>query len=259
MKPYMLDNASASEYERLDLMSRILDPWTRGYLTALGVGEGWQCLELGGGNGTVAQWLCETVGFSGGVTAIDANPVLLDLIPAQNLSVQEMDVRTGELRRGSYDLVTCRAMLHQIAEDAPAVLDKMAGAVRPGGWLLIQEPDFHLAPTTEPEVWSRTWNGLIEWGHGNGIDWLIGRRLPSMVAALGLGHPEAKTDVQNIRGRDRGALYFQLFFAEVRDRVVQAGHLDATTLDAASALLDDPTYWTQCWMMTAVWVRKRLE
>ncbi len=259
MKPYMLDNASASEYERLDLMSRILDPWTRGYLTALGVGEGWQCLELGGGNGTVAQWLCETVGSSGGVTAIDANPVLLDLIPTQNLSVQEMDVRTGELRRESYDLVTCRAMLHQIADDAPAVLDKMAGAVRPGGWLLIQEPDFHLAPTTEPEVWSRTWNGLIEWGHGNGIDWLIGRRLPSMVAALGLGHPEAKTDVQNIRGRDRGALYFQLFFAEVRDRVVQAGHLDATTLDAASALLDDPTYWTQCWMMTAVWVRKRRE
>ena len=153
MKPYMLDNASASEYERLDLMSRILDPWTRGYLTALGVGEGWQCLELGGGNGTVAQWLCETVGSSGGVTAIDANPVLLDLIPAQNLSVQEMDVRTGELRRESYDLVTCRAMLHQIADDAPAVLDKMAGAVRPGGWLLIQEPDFHLAPTTEPEVW----------------------------------------------------------------------------------------------------------
>ena len=259
MKPYMLDNASASEYERLDLMSRILDPWTRGDLTALGVGEGWQCLELGGGNGTVAQWLCETVGSSGGVTAIDANPVLLDLIPTQNLSVQEMDVRTGELRRESYDLVTCRAMLHQIADDAPAVLDKMAGAVRPGGWLLIQEPDFHLAPTTEPEVWSRTWNGLIEWGHGNGIDWLIGRRLPSMVAALGLGHPEAKTDVQNIRGRDRGALYFQLFFAEVRDRVVQAGHLDATTLDAASALLDDPTYWTQCWMMTAVWVRKRRE
>ena len=75
-------------------------------------------------------------------------------------------------------------------------------------------------------MWSRTWNGLIEWGQGNGIDWLIGRRLPSMVTALGLGHPEAKTDVQNIRGRDRGALYFQLFFAEVRDRVVQAGHLD---------------------------------
>ena len=64
--------------------------------------------------------------------------------------------------------------------------------------------------------------------------------------------------MQNIRGRDRGALYFQLFFAEVRDRVVEAGQLDMTTLDSASALLDEPNYWTQCWMMTAVWVRKPL-
>ena len=256
MKPYILDDTSALEYKRLDLMSKILDPWTRGYLTTLGVGEGWQCLELGGGNGSITEWLSATVGPGGAVTAIDVNPVLLELIPAENLSVQQMDVRTGKLPASSYDLVTCRALLHQIAEDAPAVLLRMATALKPGGWLLIQEPDFHLAPTTEPEVWARTWTGLIEWGRSNGVDWLIGRKLPRMIADLGLGHPQAKTDVQNIRGRDRGALYFQLFFAEVRDRVVEAGQVDAETINAASALLDDPNYWTQCWMMTAVWVRK---
>jgi hypothetical protein len=111
-------------------------------------------------------------------------------------------------------LLTCRALLHQIAEYAPAVLARMAAAVKPGGWLLVQ------------------------------------------VDSLGLGRPQAKTDVQNIRGRDRGALYFRLFLAEVRDRVLDSGRLDAATLDAASALLDDPSYWTQCWMMTAVWARK---
>jgi SAM-dependent methyltransferase len=256
VKPYILDDASAVEYKRLDLMSKILDPWTRGYLTMLGVGEGWHCLELGGGNGSIAEWLAAKVGASGSVTAIDINPVLLELLPAQTLSVQQMDVRSGELGSGSYDLVTCRALLHQIAEYSPKVLAGMAEVVRPGGWLLIQEPDFHLAPTTEPKVWARTWEGLIEWGHANGIDWLIGRALPSMVAALGFGHPQAQTDVQNFRGRDRGALYFQLFLAEVRDRVIAAGQLDAETIDAASALLEDPNYWTQCWMMTAVWVRK---
>lgn len=258
MKPYILDDASALEYKRLDLMSKILDPWTRGYLTSLGIGEGWHCLELGGGNGSIAEWLSAKVGPSGGVTAIDVNPVLLELVHAQNLSVRQMALRTGELRADSYDLVTCRALLHQIAEYAPAMLGRMAAAVKPGGWLLIQEPDFHLAPTTEPEVWASTWKGLIEWGRSNGVDWLIGRKLPSMVEALGFGPPQAKTDVQNIRGRDRGALYFQLFFAEVRDRVIGAGQLDAATIDAASALLDDPNYWTQCWMMTAVWVRKPL-
>jgi ubiquinone/menaquinone biosynthesis C-methylase UbiE len=258
MKPYILDDASALEYKRLDLMSKILDPWTRGYLTSLGIGEGWHCLELGGGNGSIAEWLSAKVGPSGAVTAIDVNPALLELVPAQNLSVRQLDVRTGELRADSYDLVTCRAVLHQIAEYAPVMLGRMAAAAKPGGWLLIQEPDFHLTPTTEPEVWATMWKGLIEWGRSNGVDWLIGRKLPSMVEALGFGHPQAETDAQNIRGRDRGALYFRLFFAEVRDRVIGAGQLDAATIDAASALLDDPNYWTQCWMMTAVWVRKPL-
>src|ERR671910_947817 len=258
MKPYVLDDASTLEYQRLDLMSKILDPWTREYLCALGLGEGWQCLELGSGNGSIVEWLCATVSPSGSVTAIDIDPVLLGLIPAQNLTVEQMDVRTGALRANAYDLVTCRALLHQISDYAPAVLAQMAAALKPGGWLLIQEPDFHLAPTTEPDLWATTWKALIEWGRADGIDWLIGRKLPSMVSDLGLGQPQAKTDVQNIRGRDRWALYFRMFFAEVRDRVVGSGWLDAATLDAASALLEDSTYWTQCLMMTAVWVRKPL-
>jgi SAM-dependent methyltransferase len=258
VQPYILDDASAVEYQRLDLMSKILDPWTRTYLRALGVGAGWHCLELGGGNGSITEWLCDAVGGSGSVTALDINPALLRLIPAPNLTVQATDVRAGQLPSGAYDLVTCRALLHQIAEHAPAVLTQMAAALKPGGWLLVQEPDFSLAPTTEPAVWARTWQGLLAWGRQQGVDWLIGRRLPPMVSALGLGPPQAKTDVQNIRGTDRGALYFKLFFAEVRERVLASGEVDAATLDAATNVLDDPTSWTQCWMMTAVWARKPL-
>lgn len=258
LPPYIFDNAAALEYERLDLMSKILDGWTRGYLRALGVDQGWHCLELGGGNGSISEWLCETVGGSGSVTAIDIKPVLLDLIPAQNLTVQQLDLRTGQLPDGAFDLVCCRAMLHQISEYAEPVLERMAAAVKPGGWLLVQEPDFHLAPTTEPAAWADTWSALIKWGQANGVDWLIGRRLPGMVSRLGLERPLAKTDVQNIRGTDRGARYFKLFFAEVRDRVINSGQLDAATFDAAAALLDDPDCWVQCWMMTAVWARKPL-
>ena len=109
----------------------------------------------------------------------------------------------------------------------------------------------------KPEEWAGTWVALLEWGAANGVDWLIGRRLPGLVSELRLGRaPLASTDVQNIRGTDRGAKYFQLFFAEVRDRVLASGTIDASTFDAASALLDDPDYWTQCWMMTAVWAQK---
>ncbi|MGC2401436.1 MAG: class I SAM-dependent methyltransferase [Acidobacteriaceae bacterium] len=255
---YILGNALTAEYERLDLMSILLDPGTRAVLLRLGVSKGWRCLELGGGNGSVTEWLCEQAGSSGSVTSIDINPKLIRLVPAQNLTVLEVDVRTSDLPNEPFDLVMCRAMLHQIAEYAPMTLAKMAAAVKPGGWLYVCEPDFHLVQTCDPEVWAKVWNGILAWGLSEGVDWNIGRRLPSLVSSLGLGHPEAGTEAPNIRGTSRGAVYFQLFLDIVRERVIGSGLVTAEAFAAAYALLDDPDYWTQCWMLTGVWVRKPL-
>lgn len=237
-------------------MSKILDPWTRSSLVALGVRDGWHCLEVGGGNGSMTQWLCDKVGGSGSVTSVDINPRLIELIAAENLTVRQADMRTADLPSGAFDLVLCRAMLHQIAEQAQEVLEKMAAAVKPGGWLFTCEPDFNLVRTSEPQVWREAWAGIIKWGESQGVNWFIGRNLPAMVTRLKLGHPEGKTEVPNIRGTTRDAIYFKMFFEMIRDRVIGAGFVDATTLDAASAVLDDPDCWTQCWMLTNVWVRK---
>lgn len=256
MHSYMFDNASVAEYDRLDLMSKILDPQTRAALLNLGLREGWRCLELGGGNGSITEWLCDKVGNAGAVTSVDINPRMIELIGAENLIVRQADLRTADLPDGPYDLVMCRAMLHQIADYAPAILTKMAAAVKPGGWLFACEPDFNLARTCEPEAWAEAWDGIIKWGQTQGVDWFIGRKLPAMVNALGLGYPFAATEAPNIRGTTRDALYFELFFQTVRDRVIGSGLVDAKTLDAAFAALQNPDCWTQCWMLTSVWVRK---
>jgi hypothetical protein len=47
LKPSILDDAATVDYQRLDLMSEILDPCTLEYLRGLGVGQGRHCLELG--------------------------------------------------------------------------------------------------------------------------------------------------------------------------------------------------------------------
>jgi ubiquinone/menaquinone biosynthesis C-methylase UbiE len=255
---YMFDNDSTAEYVRLDLMSKILDPQTRASLTSLGLREGWHCLELGGGNGSITEWLCQTVGPNGSVTSIDINPKLIKLIPARNITVKEADLRTADLPPGPFDLVMCRAMLHQIAEHAQTVLAKMAAAVKPGGCLFVCEPDFNLVRTTEPHAWSQTFDAILKWGQSQSVDWLIGRKLPAMITAMGLGYPQTETQVPTIRGATRDALYFQLFFETIYDRLLATGTIDAQTLDAANALLNNPDYWTQCWMLTSAWIRKPL-
>jgi hypothetical protein len=53
---------------------------------------------------------------------------------------------------------------------------------------------------------------MIEWKLNNGIDWLMGCELPSMVRKLGLGQPQAKTDVQKPpRPGSWGAVFADVF------------------------------------------------
>jgi SAM-dependent methyltransferase len=204
LRPYILDDAATLEYRRLDLMSKILDPWTQGYLAGLGVGQAGTAWSSAAATAASRSGSAPR-SASGNVTAVDINTVLLELVPAQNLTVRQLDVRTSELPAGAYDLVTCRALLHQIAEDAPAVLERMAAAVRPGGWLVVQELDFHLAPTTEPAAWATTWKALIEWGTPTGSTGSSAGRCRAWSASSVSGDPKSRptcrTSVAGIGGR----------------------------------------------------------
>jgi hypothetical protein len=258
VKPYILDDASAVEYKRLDLMSKILDPWTRGYLIGLGVGEGWHCLELGGGNGSIAEWLAAKVGAYGSVTAIDINPVLLELLPAQNLLVQQMDVRTGEL--GS-EFVRPSHVPRTAASDRrvrPAGIGA-DGRGRQAG-RMADDSRTGLSPRADHgaggmgtqlggpyRVGTRQWRGLAHWPQ----------------AAQHGGHARFRASAGQDRRTEhpwpgsRGAV-----FPAVLRRGARPPHRCWTSRRGHDrrriGLLDDPNYWTQCWMMTAVWVRKPL-
>jgi hypothetical protein len=52
---YTLPHALVGEQQRLGLMSALLDPIERAPFAQLGVCPDWRCLELGCGNGSIAQ------------------------------------------------------------------------------------------------------------------------------------------------------------------------------------------------------------
>ena len=60
---YMFDAAWQVERRRLAALETIWDPFTFSNLEALPVEPGARCLEVGGGNGSVASWLCERSGI----------------------------------------------------------------------------------------------------------------------------------------------------------------------------------------------------
>ena len=103
---YPLTNEWKGARERLSEIEGVYDPWTIRNFGKLGVREGWHCLEIGGGGGSIAEWLCRKVGRSGQVVATDLQPHFLEAINASNLEVWRHDILSDSLPEGAFDPCT---------------------------------------------------------------------------------------------------------------------------------------------------------
>ena len=112
-------------------------------LDRLGLREGWTCVDVGAGGGDVSVALAEIVGRTGRIYAVDSDPRARDLAAhaasahAQVIALTQAgeDLTLPE----AVDLAFCRFLLLHVV-DPVTVLKRMAGAVRPGGWVVAQEP-----------------------------------------------------------------------------------------------------------------------
>src|SRR5437762_2556781 len=138
--PYLFTHEDKAERERLAAIEAAANPFTIECLEKIGVGEGWRCLEVGAGAGSIAEWLCRRVGPNGKVVATDLQTKFLETMEAPNLEIRRHDITTDELEAGAFDLVSARKVLEHLA-DPTAALRRMAAALRPGGWILVEDSD----------------------------------------------------------------------------------------------------------------------
>ena len=76
---YTFENSGSQAATRFSALADIFDPGTIRHLTEIGVGNGWHCLEVGAGGGSIATWLCDRVGSTGHVLATDIDTIDLNV------------------------------------------------------------------------------------------------------------------------------------------------------------------------------------
>jgi len=252
---YALANAWDNARRRLGLLERYLDPITRQRLSELGIRPGWHCLDVGAGTGSVARWLCRQVGSAGRVLATDIDIRFLREIRAGNFEAREHDIQTDELPPAQFDLICVRWLLHHLRDPEHAI-HTMIKALRPGGWLLVEEVDFFPVLASGSQTYADFMRALVSTvvsaGGGNG--WWA-RGLPELIAKQGLADIGAAADLPILRGGSPLAEFFHLTAAQMRGRVIDAGFLSAERFDAGAALLQDPGFWGFAGAGIGVWGR----
>jgi SAM-dependent methyltransferase len=225
----------------------------------LGVIQGWHCLEVGAGGGSVAVWLCERVGSSGHVLATDLDTRFLEGLDYSNLEVRRHDIVSDALPEGAFDLVHARMVLMHLTARERA-LHNMVGALKPGGWLLVEQIDsvtFLPDPGVEgASLFSRGTNALNKVQTGAGVDENFGRRLYGEMHAAGLADVDGEGRVPLIHDGSACARMCEVTMAQRRDRMVGAGLLSDEEADRFLALFTDASFVAMGSMVMAVWGRK---
>ncbi len=186
---YLLDNARTEAGIRFRALAELFDPWTRRHLAATGLRAGWHCWEVGAGGPDLPAWLADRVGPAGRVVATDIDTGWLT--GSRGFEVLRHDIAVDE-PPGTFDLIHARLVLTHVPQRDAAVA-AMVGALRPGGWLVLEDADPALQPLLCPEesgpaevLGNRLRRGFRTLLADRGADLRFGRTLPRRLREAGL-------------------------------------------------------------------------
>jgi SAM-dependent methyltransferase len=151
-----------------------------------------------------------------------------------NVEVLRHDIRTGTFPPGSFDLIHARAVLMHISPGVD-LLRRIVTWLAPGGWLVLEEPDFGMWAGDADPVWATA--PLSAQLAFPDMALSQGRSLLRQVHQLGLTDVGADAEIDIIRAGTDLAEFYQLSQAALARPKVEAGVLSP---EQATALIDRP-------------------
>jgi SAM-dependent methyltransferase len=232
----------------LDLLQQVHDPATIRELETLGSLSGWHCLDIGAGAGSIAVWLAQAVGNAGSVLATDLDTKFLEQLRLPNLKVARHDITSDHLPDSCFDLIHSRLLIHLLPQ-REKVLEKLARALKPGGWLVCEVFDHFLLTYPEDEpIRDAVWKFM----ETSGVAGSWGRQLPALLQQLAFTEVEANGQVQIFNGGSATAEFYALTWLQFRDRLLDGKFLSPEQMEKGLEKLSDPTYWGMSPLMVAV-------
>jgi 2-polyprenyl-3-methyl-5-hydroxy-6-metoxy-1,4-benzoquinol methylase len=257
---YALDNAWGKARLRLQAIEASYDPGTMRHLDACGIGPGWRCMEVGGGGGTIVEWLSRRVGPTGHVLATDLDTRFLEALDLPNLEVRQHNIVTDPIPQNAFDLVHSRMVVSHLPE-REQVLRRMVAALKPGGWLVCEETDNISTTLVSPSdaasiaLFLKLRDAITRAMAAKGHVYTYGRQLYGRLVALGLVAVGAEGRVL-LQHAGAGAELERLTIEQLSDEIIASEWATATEVEACLTLVDSPAFVAMAHTLVAAWGRR---
>jgi ubiquinone/menaquinone biosynthesis C-methylase UbiE len=264
MTNYIFDNAAEREVaQRFSSLEQLHDPHTIRHLLATGVGPGWRCWEIGGGSGSIGRWLASHVAPNGRVLMTDIDPRFISNTGVNNLEVRCHDVGTDPLLETGLDLIHVRLVLIHVPQRS-AVLQKLLNALKPGGWLIVEDYDpvivdraFPTVKKDDAAVLRKCLKALKTLMESRGMDMSWGSSLYQRFIDAGFTNVGMEGQLALRPGSSPGARLDGANLSQVRDAAVSEGLVTPDDIARVMSLLEDPGFVFASPVMFTAWGQRR--
>lgn len=182
----------------------------------------------------------DRVGPGGSVTATDLDTRFLDALDHDNLTVLAHNL-LEDPPPGKFDVVHARLLVEHLPFDA--ALDGLLAAVKPGGFLLVEDLDHVSAVPGRPiPELGKAQDAILSFMSQAGFDPYCGRRLWSALRERGLADVHAEGSVTLMHAESPGMDFYRFTLEALGPTLVEHGALAQDELDRARAVLDDPDF-----------------
>ncbi|MGW8666272.1 methyltransferase domain-containing protein [Streptomyces niveus] len=229
------------ERERLLAQCALLRPAAAAFIDTIPLPPDADALDLGCGPLGILDLLSERVGPTGSVTGLDTDHRMtgwaresVSQLGLGNVEIRHEALPPAAEANALYDLAHCRLLL--INTTGPReILGSMAAAVRPGGWVAVQEFDWATWQCDPPHP---AWNRLKDLLAGIfGGDVHIGARLPGLLREAGLTDVQATAHTYYWHPGDRYQTLLLSFAHLFRDRLLHHTSLTIEEFDSLTNTL----------------------
>jgi SAM-dependent methyltransferase len=258
------DHEADDELTRSQLIEQFSEPSTFRHLDGVGVTSGWRCLEVGAGAGSVVRWLSQRVGSAGSVVAADVDLRFLADLSAQNVEVRLSDIAEDPFEAAHYVLVHARSVLTHL-RDPMAALRRMFAAIRPGGWLVVEDTDngtVEAADAAHPfaAAFDRCAGARIAFLlAGQVMDLRYGRTLPIHAEELELTAVGNEAVTSDGRGGDAMSQLMIQSFQPIDNAMVASGFVGPSEASDARRAFEDPTFLYRGGLVVCEWGRRSFQ
>jgi 2-polyprenyl-3-methyl-5-hydroxy-6-metoxy-1,4-benzoquinol methylase len=257
------DTQHRQELERLQAIERVFDPASHRRIQSTGITENWRCLEVGAGAGSIARSLATLVGNTGKVLAIDLDTRFLGNLNESNLEILEADIRQLQRDEASFDLIHARYVLIHLV-DWDVALNRMLALLKPGGWFVLEEPDFASAKAIagEPaacDAVSRVNQSILKMFSDRGMTYDLGAKLPSVLQKLELQLQSVENDAPIANGGSGIAAVMKQSTQQLAAKYVATGIATLDDIQHYCQFADDSSAWAIYYATVGVVAQKAID